>query len=358
MDALLDHLGAMTLTRDRDAIDQRLLAAQIDLLPAVHGVWLWRAQVEPVGGGDLSSADSARPLWRCGVHQWRGEAPRLAEPDTEAPQPLADLPRHTASLQAGAPQQWQVGVAFHALLPVGSGPETDGVLELRGDAPLDAASLRLAQGLAQVHRNVLGLLEYSERDTLTRLLNRKSFDETFLKATALEAARLYGPDAPDAPGEAERRRPAERRHWLGVVDIDHFKQVNDRFGHLMGDEVLVAMGRIMRHSLRHDDRLYRFGGEEFVVLLTAPDDTTAGAVLDRLRDNIERAVFPAAGRVTASIGYSDVRPGDTPQAAFDRADRAVYHAKDTGRNRVCAFAALVADGSQAAHPGVGEVELF
>jgi diguanylate cyclase (GGDEF)-like protein len=358
VDALLDHLGAMTLTRDRDAIDQRLLAAQIDLLPAVQEAWLWRVLVAAVEGGDPATADGAAPLWRCGVHQRRGEAAQLTGPDTEALQPLADLPQHTASLQAGAPQQWQAGAVFHVLLPLGSGPETDGVLELRSDVALDTASLRLAQGLAHVHRNVLGLLEYSERDTLTRLLNRKSFDETFLKATALEAARLYGPDALDAPGDAERRRPAERRHWLGVVDIDHFKQVNDRFGHLMGDEVLVAMGRIMRHSLRHDDRLYRFGGEEFVVLLTAPDDATAGAVLDRLRHNIERALFPAAGHVTASIGYSDVRPGDTPQAAFDRADRAVYHAKDSGRNRVCSFAALVADGSQVAHPGVGEVELF
>lgn len=355
MKPLLDHIDQMTLTRDRDSVDLQLLVAVLDLLPSVRSLCLWR-----VLGDSAPAHRTDGLLWRrcaaCHRDDRTGDASTSSPPLSGAElTPSADLPKHAASLLSHGVQQWQTPDTAWAVIPVGTGPDADGVLELATVVPLDDAALQLVHGLVRLHRNVLGLLDYSERDTLTRLLNRKSFDDTFLKATALEAERVY---APDSTLEAERRQAGERRHWLGVVDVDHFKQVNDRYGHLMGDEVLVAMGRIMRTSLRHDDRLYRFGGEEFVVLLTAPDDATAGEVLDRLRSNIAAAEFPAIGRITASSGYSDVRPGDTPQAAFDRADRAVYHAKQTGRNRVCSFAALVADGSQVAHPGVGGVELF
>ena len=207
--------------------------------------------------------------------------------------------------------------------------------------------------MLKIHRNFLSLLDYSERDTLTGLLNRKSFDETFLRATALEATRIYGLPLPEG-----RRRSKVRRHWLGVVDIDHFKRVNDEHGHLIGDEVLLLVARIMRSTFRFDDRLYRFGGEEFVVLLTAPDDDAARIAFERLRTNLAEYRFPRVGHVSGSIGYSDVRPGDTPQAAFERADRAVYHAKAHGRNQVQSQARLVEAGLLDESGSVGEIELF
>jgi diguanylate cyclase (GGDEF)-like protein len=114
----------------------------------------------------------------------------------------------------------------------------------------------------------------------------------------------------------------------------------------------------MRSTFRFDDRLYRFGGEEFVVLLTAPDDAAAGIAFERLRANLAEYRFPRVGHVTASIGYSDVRPGDTPQAAFERADRAVYHAKAHGRNQVQSQAVLVEAGLLDESGSVGEIELF
>ena len=143
-----------------------------------------------------------------------------------------------------------------------------------------------------------------------------------------------------------------------MIDVDRFKLVNDRFGHLIGDEVLVLVARIMRSTFRFHDRLYRFGGEEFVVLLTAHDEEGAGAAFERLRLHMEQFAFPRVGQVTVSIGYTDVRPGDTPQAAFERADRAVYYAKENGRNQVHSHATLVDSGHLESGDNISDVELF
>jgi diguanylate cyclase (GGDEF)-like protein len=132
--------------------------------------------------------------------------------------------------------------------------------------------------------------------------------------------------------------------WLGVIDIDHFKHVNDGFGHLIGDEVLLLLSRLMRTSFRFHDHLYRFGGEEFVVLMRCNSDEDAASAMERLRANVERYVFPQVGHITISVGFTKLRAGDSPNDAFARADRAVYYAKQNGRNQVQHHAQLVAEG--------------
>jgi GGDEF domain-containing protein len=127
--------------------------------------------------------------------------------------------------------------------------------------------------ILRVYRNFQGLLDYSERDTLTGLLNRKTFDERF-------PAHRHPPAPPDAArraptAAAARGRCPAVRYWLGVIDIDHFKRVNDGFGHLIGDEVLLLLSRLMRSSFRFHDHLYRFGGEEFVALMRCNSATDA-----------------------------------------------------------------------------------
>jgi diguanylate cyclase (GGDEF)-like protein len=111
--------------------------------------------------------------------------------------------------------------------------------------------------------------------------------------------------------------------------------------------VLLLLSRLMRTSFRFHDHLYRFGGEEFVVLLRCGADDDAATALERLRANVERYVFPQVGRITISVGFSSLRPGDTPNDAFARADKAVYYAKQNGRNQVQHFAQLVAEGKLA-----------
>ena len=147
-------------------------------------------------------------------------------------------------------------------------------------------------------------------------------------------------------------------YWLGMLDIDHFKHVNDSFGHLIGDEVLLLVARLLRHGFRFHDRLYRFGGEEFVVLMRCHDAASALAVFERFRKSMESFAFPQVGRITVSIGISRLIASDTPAMALDRADQAVYAAKSAGRNRVIDHAELVRQGQASSAIKTGDIELF
>lgn len=134
-----------------------------------------------------------------------------------------------------------------------------------------------------------------------------------------------------------------------LVDLDHFKRVNDQHGHLAGDVVLHATAQALRDGLRPDSLLARFGGEEFVMLLPEVDAAAAGVAAERLRGAIEELAVPVAGalvRVTASFGVAAARPGDDLNDVLARADRAVYDAKRGGRNQVVLAAAEAVPGRE------------
>lgn len=194
--------------------------------------------------------------------------------------------------------------------------------------------------LTRIYGSQIKLLDYSELDTLTRLLNRKTFDETFDRLLTASSADLPGDGFNDRREHLEDGSPA----WLCVVDIDHFKRVNDSFGHLFGDEVLLRMGDLMRKTFRGGDRLFRFGGEEFVVILNAADESLAAVSFDRFRTSVENHEFPQVGKVTCSIGFTAVSSIDVPTDVVGRADEALYFAKENGRNMVCCYERLVAEG--------------
>jgi diguanylate cyclase (GGDEF)-like protein len=346
MSSVVEHLAELTGLRDRDVLDVTLVGALRDLMrPEAAAIyravgegeerrWITRARLAQ---GDVTAA--ADPLWADPA-----TLPRLAaEPDRWACLQRQDVV--TLPAPAG-------GGPARAFFPLVNEFEAVGVLELHSSAPLGANELRLVCSILRIYRNFQGLLDYSERDTLTGLLNRKTFDESFLRVAALaEHARAdAGGEAAPAAGSGPRRRQtggaagAGVQAWLGVIDIDHFKRVNDNHGHLIGDEVLLLLSRLMRTSFRFHDHLYRFGGEEFVVLMRCAGDVDAAGAFERLRSNVERYAFPQVGRTTVSVGFTALRPGDTPSAAFERADKAVYWAKQNGRNRVAHHAELVAQG--------------
>lgn len=203
----------------------------------------------------------------------------------------------------------------------------------QGLPPGEPGSQAFLQGLVDA------LVDLSSRDALTGLANRRAFE----LALAREIDRV-----------ARSGEPA----LLLALDIDYFKRVNDTHGHLIGDEVLLLVARLMRESFRLDDQLYRFGGEEFVALLRCGDPQQAGTAFERMRQCVQSHAFPRVGSISVSIGFTEVRPGDTPNAAFERADQAVYHAKQNGRNQVHDHAALVAAGLLRDEQHDGGVELF
>ncbi|MCA1778991.1 MAG: diguanylate cyclase [Xanthomonadaceae bacterium] len=141
----------------------------------------------------------------------------------------------------------------------------------------------------------------------------------------------------------ERQLKLARRHnqpWsVGMVDIDHFKACNDRYGHAVGDEVLKALGKKMRAALRDTDKPIRWGGEEFLLLLPYNDQESALNVAKRMHASLKRFKHPKAGNITISVGVATHRPGDEIKTLVERADKALYRAKHNGRNRTEADAA-------------------
>jgi len=341
---LIEQIAELTAFRDRDALDFSLASALRELLRpesiAIYRVvgaagerrWLLRSRVG--GSGAEAAADS---LWS----------------DLETLPALAALPHHALCLQ-GSRIVPLAGAPALTLFPLAADGEAMGVLEVRAPQPLAGDAQQLVCAILRIYRNFQGLLDYSERDTLTGLLNRKTFDECFARIAAGAAGSAEGAAAVPDP----RRAAAPGVAAMGVVDIDHFKRVNDSFGHLIGDEVLLVLSRLMRATFRHHDGLFRFGGEEFVVLMRCRAEVDACVALERLRTAVEQHAFPRVGHITISAGLARVRPGDTPTACFERADQAIYYAKQNGRNRLCDYDELVAQGLLADRSHASDLELF
>jgi len=204
----------------------------------------------------------------------------------------------------------------------------------------------LVHGVLRILRNHLSALDYGERDTLTGLLNRRTFETTFAKRRG--AIANAGPVQMTSPGS-----------WLGVIDIDRFKTINDSFGHLFGDEVLLLVARLMFETFRSTELIYRFGGEEFVVIVDGANEEGAAIAFERFRNAVANHRFPQIGQVTVSIGYTRVVSDDIPASAVERADSALYFAKENGRNASLCYDVLVRNGRLAAKKsGSTELELF
>lgn len=209
----------------------------------------------------------------------------------------------------------------------------------------------VVRAFVAVYRNYLAILKDSERDTLTGLKNRKTFDDNITRAIAqTRAAR------PEDGGR--RRHDEDDHHWLGIVDIDHFKRINDTYGHAFGDEVLLLFAALMRKVFRAEDLLFRFGGEEFVVVLAPTSADNARQAFERLRAAVEGFTFPQVGQVTTSVGFVRIDPDDIPATVVGQADEALYWGKRHGRNQVCWYDDLVAAGELKPHETEGGVELF
>jgi diguanylate cyclase (GGDEF)-like protein len=341
MSEVVEHLAELTAHRDRDLLDSTLVASFRDLLRP-RSVAIWRAV------GEIDD-----PRWISRARIEGDETVPGVDPvwsDLESLPRLDDYPQRAqvlAEARAFLLPPQAAGELHCSLFPIASDHEVLGVLEIETEAPLPEQSQQLVTSMLRIVRNFQALLDYSERDNLTGLLNRKTFDDSFLK---LLERRMIAADG--------RRGAGAAGHWLAVIDIDHFKRVNDGFGHLIGDEVLLLLSRLMRRCFRADDQLYRFGGEEFVVLMRCHGEASAALALERLRAAVERYAFPQVGHITVSVGFTGVQRGDAPSAAFDRADKAVYHAKGHGRNQVCSHAELVARGLLADETKTGIVELF
>jgi diguanylate cyclase (GGDEF)-like protein len=202
-----------------------------------------------------------------------------------------------------------------------------GSQERRHDAKRETEFLKLTNDLslmmresARKNRELKEANETIERlartDALTGLANRRTLDETFVREIS-RAERLRGD--------------------LGVImgDLDHFKSINDEYGHITGDQVLAGAAAVFKSQSRPYDLAARYGGEEFMLVLPGTSTGDAIAIAERIRSEIASLTVPGCPRqITISLGVASWLAGEAPEAFVARADAALYNAKDTGRNRV------------------------
>ena len=155
----------------------------------------------------------------------------------------------------------------------------------------------------------------SKEDPLTGCLNRAGFSSVLMR----EQENLQKNDSPVS---------------FVILDIDHFKHVNDTYGHMVGDEVLVNLAKLIQSKIRNTDALVRWGGEEFVILCGDTPIQNAQFLAEKLRMAIENTQLIKQQKVTCSFGIAEMIAGEDPKRLFERADKALYASKENGRNRV------------------------
>ncbi len=180
---------------------------------------------------------------------------------------------------------------------------------------LEIATARLMEQQREFEALTQSLQKQADRDALTGLYNRQKFNA--LCAAEIARGKRYG--TPLA---------------LIMFDIDRFKEVNDTYGHLAGDTVLVETSRVVADRMRDSDALARWGGEEFMILAAHADLAHALLLAEQVRAVIDDTAFTTVGRLTCSFGVTELEEQDTVDKLIYRADAALYRAKHRGRNRV------------------------
>ncbi len=215
----------------------------------------------------------------------------------------------------------------------------------------------LIDGFTKIYGNYLYILKESECDKLTGLFNRRTFDNKLRRLLKMQRKKQ---EEYTVSGNIDEKRKLEDSScaWLVMLDIDHFKAVNDTFGHLYGDEVILLISQRMKECFRNSDLLFRFGGEEFVVVLEPVPAKQAFTILNNFRKKISDHNFPQIGTVTISIGYAMIRERDYPPTILNLADKALYYAKEHGRNCVYNYELLIADGDIQDQKKSGAIDLF
>jgi len=185
---------------------------------------------------------------------------------------------------------------------------------------------------------ILGTIKQQKDEEVIKLIEELKLMSVLDPLTGLSNRRFFIQEF-----EEELSRLQRKKNPLSLIflDLDHFKKINDTYGHRMGDRILQAVARHLRSHCRPYDNPARWGGEEFLILLADTDEKKANEVAERIRQDIKagfNSSIPA--KITVSIGVTQYKQGDTIESFIDRADKALYHAKSTGRNKVVSWSSL------------------
>ena len=171
----------------------------------------------------------------------------------------------------------------------------------------------------KIRQQYLIMEELANQDGLTGASNRRAFEER------IEFLHNFS---------ARHKRGSESTVSLIIFDIDNFKMINDEYGHLEGDSILIKLTELFKTKIRGIDQLYRYGGEEFVVIANGADTLKATELAEKMRILLEESDISEHTKVTASFGVAELQKHEKPHRWIERADNAMYRAKRAGRNRV------------------------
>lgn len=201
----------------------------------------------------------------------------------------------------------------------------------------------LIHGFLRIYSNYLELIDINKRDKLTGLLNRETL-ESEINRILIQNHSSYIPLAEKPVMNDDRRHNGELKHWLCILDIDHFKSINDKYGHIYGDQILILVARLLEKSVRECDKIFRFGGEEFVIIIKDFDQHDALLAFERIRHVINSHHYAKVHTLTVSIGGTEITQQTNPRDVIANADHALYYAKHHGRNQVQVYETLLTDG--------------
>ncbi|MFA6063202.1 MAG: GGDEF domain-containing protein [Gallionella sp.] len=343
--SVLQSIATITCQRDRDLLAQSLVSTLAELIHSLR-ITMYRTLPNEQGEEAILVAECLSPSAPTSTPS---ELSVFVATRADFQRVLQTAKEHVESLDE---------FTIRHVFPIAGKHNTVGLLEIIAGNGIEIDQ-KLIVSFLMIYSNYLNILDESETDTLTGLLNRRTFENNMERIIANERAQtqIIQPELnPQHP--ARRQINPAHPHWLAVMDIDHFKRINDQFGHLYGDEVLILLSRKMKRIFRQTDKLFRFGGEEFIVVLERTSLDCAKKVLERFRSGIENFNFPQVGKVTISIGFVRLDKIDVPSAIVGRADQALYYAKEHGRNQVCFYEELVSEGKLAAEHFSDDLELF
>jgi len=297
------------LPASESAFEDKLLESMYDavvFIDSAGNVTLWNHGAERLTG--IAGSSIVQSRWQPRVLKMRDEKGEFL---TEADCPITvairsgtqSLRRLTIRGRSGKP----VAVDTHAIPVIGNNNTTQGAILIMHDASSETSLEERCQSL---HKK-------ATKDPLTKVANRAEFDrvhEMFVSANQ------------------QQKVPCS----LMILDLDHFKQVNDNFGHQAGDDAIISVAALLKNFCRPGDLVARYGGEEFVMLCADCDNAAAARRADQIRKKLAEIPQPRMGNkcVTASFGVTEIQPGDTPETMLRRADRALLMAKGKGRNTV------------------------
>jgi diguanylate cyclase (GGDEF)-like protein len=330
---LLERLGSMTAIRDTELLEQSLLKT-LGAVLGVSDVSLYKTDEYQRCVGVLNHHRSV-VLDREGVERVTERIETIYQ-NVQVPAPELALMENVRLTHK--PSTWHTGENTLVVLPLMNTRRLCGHIAFRKIRGMTDTENAIVQGVLEVYANYYSLLDDSQRDQLTGLYNRHALD------TGIE--RMWPLLAQHGKSQApSRRRTAEYDYWLAMLDIDHFKQVNDTHGHVVGDEILLLVSRMVADCFRKSDLIYRYGGEEFLIITSAASEADVLDVMERVRLRIEGHRFPQVGQVTVSLGVARIDAQYSAQEIIARADRTLYQAKRDGRNRTYCHDLLQSEGS-------------